>query len=206
VTVSIGQLESLTDVVEKITGAVPRQTVPDPLVRAADEVELVDVAPDALRDRMADGQIYPPPTAEAVLAGWFRIGNLSVLRELALLWLAATLASDPRRYRPGGDVLRHAGERVVVALGGGEEGETLIRWPSMWSGLAAQPPLAVPHWPPSAGSSSRSAGATASWLTKTSRLRCWRSRTPRVPLSWYSAQPAAPGWPGCGPEPASARR
>jgi two-component system, OmpR family, sensor histidine kinase KdpD len=128
-TVSIGHLDSLTDVVEKITGVQPPETVPDAVVRAADEIELVDLAPETLRDRMACGHIYPPEQAEAALVGWFRIGTLSALRELALLWLAATLAQSPQQYRPGGRV--HDGwqarERVVVALTSGPEGQTLIR-------------------------------------------------------------------------------
>jgi two-component system, OmpR family, sensor histidine kinase KdpD len=95
-TVSIGHLASLADVVEKITGAAPGPAVPDLVVRAAHEVELVDLAPQALRERMARGHIYPPRQAEAALSGWFQIANLS------LLWLAAKLASDPQRYRPGG--------------------------------------------------------------------------------------------------------
>ena len=119
--VGIGHLDSLADVVEKITGAAPGHTVPDTVVRAADEVELVDLAPQALCDRMARGHIYPPREAEAALGGWFRIQNLSMLRELALLWLAAKLASDPQRYRPGGHGPGSgpARERLVVALGGG---------------------------------------------------------------------------------------
>ena len=128
-TVSIGHLASLADVVEKITGAVPRQTVPDPVVHAAGEVELVDLAPEALRTRMARGDIYPPRESDAALGGWFRIGNLSMLRELALLWLAAKLASDPQRYRPDGHDpgSGHARERAAAALGGGPKGEMLIR-------------------------------------------------------------------------------
>src|SRR5271163_3995780 len=134
-TVSVLHLDSLADVVAKIIGAAPRQTVPDSVVRAAGEVELVDVAPEALRDRLARGHIYPADQAEAALGGWFQTGNLSALRELALRWLAAALAGDlrraggPRRHLPGGG---DAGsgqvrERVVVALSGGPEGEILIR-------------------------------------------------------------------------------
>ena len=128
-TVSIGHLDSLTDVVEKITGARPRETVPDPVVRAADEIELVDLAPEALRDRIARGRVHPPEQAEAALDGWFRIGPLSALRELALLWLAVAVAQDARRYRPGGHGhdSRQARERIVVALAGGPEGPMLIR-------------------------------------------------------------------------------
>ena len=127
--VGIGQLDSLAGAVQKITGVRQRETVPDPVVHAAGEVQLVDVAPEELRDRMARGHIYPPRRAQAALAGWFRIGNLSALRELSLLWLAAKLASDPQRYRPGGRV-RGGGcarERVLVALDGGPQGQTLIR-------------------------------------------------------------------------------
>jgi two-component system sensor histidine kinase KdpD len=128
-TVSAGQLDSLADVVAKITGAAPRQTVPDSVVRAAAEVELVDVTPEALRDRLARGHIYPADQVEAALGGWFRTGNLSALRELALLWLAAALAGAQRRYLPGGGdpASGQDRERVVVALSGGPEGETLIR-------------------------------------------------------------------------------
>ena len=128
-TVSAGHLDSLADVVAKITGAAPRQTVPDSVVRGAGEVELVDVTPEALRDRLARGHIYPADQVEAALGGWFRTGNLSALRELALLWLAAALAGGPRRYLPGGGDpgSGQARERVVVALSGGPEGETLIR-------------------------------------------------------------------------------
>jgi two-component system sensor histidine kinase KdpD len=126
--VGVGQLYSLADAAQKITSVPQRETVPDPVVRATSEVQLVDIAPETLHERMAGGHIYPPDEAQAALAGWFRIGTLSALRELALLWLAAKLASE-RRYRPAGQVpgsgrLR---ERVLVALGGGPEGETLIR-------------------------------------------------------------------------------
>ena len=127
-TVSVGHLDSLADVVAKITGAAPRQSVPDSVVRAAGEVELVDVAPEVLRDRLARGHIYPAGQVEAALGGWFQTGNLSALRELALLWQAAALAGGPRHLPGGGDPgSGQARERVVVALSGGPEGETLIR-------------------------------------------------------------------------------
>jgi two-component system sensor histidine kinase KdpD len=99
--ISVGHLDSLADVVAKITGTAPRQTVPDSVVRAAAEVELVDVAPDALRDRLARGHLRPADQVEAALGGSFQIGNLSALREIALLWLTSTLASG-RGHLPGG--------------------------------------------------------------------------------------------------------
>ena len=86
--VNIQHLESLNDVVEKITGVPQRETVPDAIVRAADQVELVDMTPEALRRRMAHGNIYPPEKIDAALTNYFRAGNLSALLELALLWLA----------------------------------------------------------------------------------------------------------------------
>jgi two-component system sensor histidine kinase KdpD len=101
-TVRVDHLDSLADVVANITGATPRQSVPDPVVRAADEVEMVDLAPEVLRDRMGCGHIYAPPEAEEALGTWFQTGNLSALRELALLWLATTLASDRGRAPESG--------------------------------------------------------------------------------------------------------
>src|ERR1700730_17429522 len=87
-TVNIQHLESLNDVVERITGIVQRETIPDSVVRAADQIELVDMAPEALRRRMAHGHIYGPDRVDAALANYFRPGNLGALRELALLWVA----------------------------------------------------------------------------------------------------------------------
>ena len=128
-TVNIQHLESLNDVVEKITGVPQRETVPDAVVRAADQVELVDMTPEALRRRMAHGNIYPPEKIDAALTNYFRVGNLTALRELALLWLADKVDEGLQRYRAahGIDGTWEARERVVVALTGGPEGDTLIR-------------------------------------------------------------------------------
>jgi two-component system, OmpR family, sensor histidine kinase KdpD len=126
---NIQHLESLNDVVEKITGVPQRETVPDAVVRAADQVELVDMTPEALRRRMAHGNIYKAEKIDAALTNYFRIGNLSALRELALLWLADKVDEGLQRYREAHDihVTWEARERVVVALTGGPEGETLVR-------------------------------------------------------------------------------
>jgi len=127
--VNIQHLESLNDVVQKITGVPQRETVPDAMVRAADQVELVDMTPEALRRRMAHGNIYKPEKIDAALTHYFRVGNLSALRELALLWLADKVDEGLQRYRHAHDIhgTWEARERVVVALTGGPEGETLIR-------------------------------------------------------------------------------
>ena len=128
-TLNIQQLDSLRDLAEKLSGDPPGPTVPDAFARAADEVEIVDLAPEVLRDRMTHGDIYPAGQAQAALAGWFRIGNLCALRELALRWLAAKLAEDRHRDHPGGPLPGppQTRERVVVALPGGPEDEKLIR-------------------------------------------------------------------------------
>src|SRR6476660_3276200 len=86
-TVNVQHLASLNDVVEQITGVKQNETVPDAIVRPADQIELVDMSPDALRRRMAHGNVYPPEKVDTALAHYFRIGNLSALRELALLWM-----------------------------------------------------------------------------------------------------------------------
>src|SRR5215469_11816596 len=127
--VNIQHLESLNDVVEKITGVPQRETVPDAVVRAADQVELVDMTPEALRRRMAHGNIYKAEKIDAALTNYFRIGNLAALRELALLWLADKVDEGLQRYREAHDIHAtwEARERVVVALTGGPEGDTIIR-------------------------------------------------------------------------------
>lgn len=128
-TVNVQHLESVNDVVAQITGTVQRETVPDEIVRAAEQVELVDMTPEALRRRMAHGNIYRPDKIDAALGNYFRVGNLTALRELALLWLADKVDEQLGRYRDQQGIAEtwEARERVVVALTGGPEGETLIR-------------------------------------------------------------------------------
>lgn len=128
-TVNVQHIESLNDVVEQITGVTQRETVPDAVVRAADQVEVIDLAPQSLRDRLAAGVVYPAERIDAALSNYFRLGNLTALRELALLWLADEVDSALRTYRAeqGISGTWQARERVVVALTGGPEGETLLR-------------------------------------------------------------------------------
>jgi two-component system sensor histidine kinase KdpD len=128
-TVNIQHIESLTDVVEQITGARQQETVPDSIVRSAEQLEVVDLAPQALRDRLADGRVYPAARIDAALSNYFRLGNLTALRELALLWLADEVDSALTTYRADHGIASkwEARERVVVALTGGPEGETLLK-------------------------------------------------------------------------------
>ncbi|MFG2113560.1 DUF4118 domain-containing protein [Streptomyces sp. NPDC048718] len=128
-TVNIQHLESLGDVVEAITGVRQRETVPDEIVRRADQIELVDMSPQALRRRMAHGNIYKPDKVDAALSNYFRPGNLTALRELALLWTADRVDEYLRQYRGEHNIRStwQARERIVVGLTGGPEGRTLIR-------------------------------------------------------------------------------
>ncbi|MFZ3454783.1 ATP-binding protein [Arthrobacter sp. 7Tela_A1] len=128
-TVNIQHIDSLNDVVEGITGTLQRETVPDDVLRAANQIELVDIAPEQLRGRLAEGIIYPAARVDAALSNYFRVGNLTALRELALLWLADEVDSALNRYRNEKGIRSkwEARERVVVALTGGPEGQTLLR-------------------------------------------------------------------------------
>jgi two-component system sensor histidine kinase KdpD len=128
-TVNIQHIESLNDVVEQITGVQQRETIPDAVLRRADQIEVVDLAPQALRDRLAEGVVYPAARVDAALSNYFRLGNLTALRELALLWLADEVDSALQKYRAEHGIAGkwEARERVVVALTGGPEGETLLR-------------------------------------------------------------------------------
>ncbi|MFE9339489.1 ATP-binding protein [Streptomyces sp. NPDC007063] len=128
-TVNIQHLESLGDVVESITGVRQRETVPDEVVRRADQIELVDMSPQALRRRMAHGNVYAPDKVDAALSNYFRPGNLTALRELALLWTADRVDEYLQQYRSEHRIRTtwQARERIVVGLTGGPEGRTLIR-------------------------------------------------------------------------------
>ncbi|GAA1300357.1 DUF4118 domain-containing protein [Saccharothrix xinjiangensis] len=128
-TVNVQHLESLNDVVERITGVAQRETVPDEVVRRAEQVELVDITPEALRRRLAHGNVYAAHKIDAALGNYFRVGNLAALRELALLWLADQVDVALQRYRSEQRITDtwETRERVVAAISGGPESETLIR-------------------------------------------------------------------------------
>ncbi|HET6501576.1 MAG TPA: DUF4118 domain-containing protein, partial [Amycolatopsis sp.] len=128
-TVNVQHLESINDVVERITGIRQHETVPDEVVRRAEQIELVDITPQALRRRLAHGNIYPAHKIDAALGNYFRPGNLTALRELALLWVADQVDVALQRYRAEHEITDtwEARERVVVAVTGGAESETLIR-------------------------------------------------------------------------------
>ncbi|WP_427170171.1 DUF4118 domain-containing protein [Arthrobacter sp. 92] len=128
-TVNIQHLASLGDVVASITDVRQGETVPDDVVRRADQIDLVDISPELLRQRLGDGKIYAREKIDAALSNYFRLGNLTALRELALLWLADRVDEGLARYRAENDIQATwpARERIVIGLTGGPEGEILIR-------------------------------------------------------------------------------
>ena len=128
-TLNVQHLESVNDVVERITGVVQRETIPDAIVRAADQIELVDMTPEALRRRMAHGNIYKPDKVDAALANYFRPGNLAALRELALMWVADRVEESLQQYMVDHGITApwETRERVVVAMTGAPGGEALVR-------------------------------------------------------------------------------
>ena len=197
-TVNVQHLESLNDIVEAITGVPQRETVPDAVVRAAEQIELVDMTPEALRRRMAHGNIYAPDKVDAALGNYFRPGNLTALRELALLWLADSVEDGLQRYREqhGITATWETRERIVVALTGGPEGDTLIRRAARIAARAsARRPAgrprrpkrrpgrrpASPRWTGSDCWSSRSAAAITRSSATTCRTRCSTSPGPPTP-------------------------
>src|SRR5712691_55337 len=110
-TLNVQHVESVNDVVEKITGIVQRETIPDRVLDLADEVQFIDISPEALRKRMRHGNIYRPDKVETALANFFRPGNLAALREIALRLVAIDGSA-------GSELLIRRAVRVARRLGG----------------------------------------------------------------------------------------
>ena len=117
-TVNVQHLESLNDTVRDITGITVRETVPDRIVKDADEVKMVDLTPRALIHRLERGDIYPPEKIEQAGRNWFREGNLSALREIALREIAHEVDEDLERYRRARHIEEPwaAHDRVMVCI------------------------------------------------------------------------------------------
>src|SRR5215831_3837187 len=128
-TVNIQHLESLADIVESITGVQVRERVPDRVIDAADEVELIDMSPHALRQRMRHGNVYPPERAERALDSFFREGNLIALRDMALRKMAQVSERDLEEYMLEQEIEASwsAGERVMVGVDELPRAQDLIR-------------------------------------------------------------------------------
>jgi two-component system sensor histidine kinase KdpD len=128
-TINVQHVESLNDVVAKITGVLVRETVPDSVLEQADEVELVDLPPDDLLQRFKDGKVYVPAQAEEAVRNFFRKGNLMALRELALRCAAERVDAQMRVYMREHAIgaVWPAAERLLVCIGPSPSSARLIR-------------------------------------------------------------------------------
>src|SRR4029077_15721807 len=118
-TVNVQHVESVKDLVEKVTGIVVRETVPDKELDGADEIQFIDITPEALRKRMRHGNVYSPERVETALANFFRPQNLAAMREIGLRLVAASMARSRQ--------VLASPEDVLVAVSGHASSEDLIR-------------------------------------------------------------------------------
>src|SRR5262245_23206911 len=128
-TINVQHIESLNDVVAQITGVVVRETVPDRIIEQADEVELIDLPPDDLLQRLKEGKVYVPHQAQRAAQNFFRKGNLIALRELALRRTAERVDAQMRGYMREHTIPRTwpTAERILVCVGPGPLGARLVR-------------------------------------------------------------------------------
>jgi two-component system sensor histidine kinase KdpD len=128
-TLNVQHIESLNDVVAQITSIRVRETVPDSVLERADEIELVDLPPEALLERLREGKVYLPEQAQRAITRFFRKGNLLALRELALRRTAERVDADVRAYRRehGIEATWPAAERILVCVGPGPHAARLVR-------------------------------------------------------------------------------
>src|SRR5262249_25424846 len=120
-TVNIQHLESLNDVVAQITGVRVRETIPDGILERADEIKLIDLPPEDLIQRLQEGKVYVPPQAERAVENYFRPGNLTALRELALRHAAERVDDEMQTYMQAHAVSGTwaVNERLMVGLSDG---------------------------------------------------------------------------------------
>jgi two-component system sensor histidine kinase KdpD len=129
-TVNVQHLESLKDTVAQITGVLVRENIPDTLLKRADQIELVDIPPEELLERLKEGKVYVPEQAQHAVERFFRKGNLLALRELALRRTAEHVDADMRRYMTSKGIVGKtwaAGERLLVCINSKPESASLIR-------------------------------------------------------------------------------
>jgi two-component system sensor histidine kinase KdpD len=128
-TLNIQHLESLNDTVHEITGVRVRETVPDRIVREADEVKMVDITPRALINRLERGDIYTRDKVQQALSNWFREGNLNALREIALREIAQEVEDDISAYRKEKHVTQpwNTQDRIMVCISPDRSSMRLIR-------------------------------------------------------------------------------
>jgi len=128
-TVNVQHVESLVDAVSQITGVRQRETIPDAVLERADEIELIDLPPEELLDRLAEGKVYVPEQARRAIDNYFKRGNLMALRELALRRTAERVDADVQAYRREQRIrtLWPTRERLLVCIGPSPASEKLVR-------------------------------------------------------------------------------
>jgi two-component system sensor histidine kinase KdpD len=146
-TLNVQHVESLVDVVWKITGVRQRETVPDSAFSRADDIELVDITPDELRQRLAEGKVYLPDTARLAATNFFKPENLTALRELALRRMALTVDDQlvAAMRQKGVEGPWAAGERIVVLIGPGPGADALVRAGKRLSDMMMDAPWTVAY-------------------------------------------------------------
>jgi two-component system sensor histidine kinase KdpD len=146
-TLNVQHLESLADVVLRITGVRQRETVPDSALSRADDIEVVDITPDELRDRLAAGKVYVPETARLASDNFFKVENLTALRELALRRAAQTVDDQlvAAMREKGVEGPWAAGERILVLVGGDAIASSLVRAGRRLSDMMMDAPWTVAH-------------------------------------------------------------
>jgi two-component system, OmpR family, sensor histidine kinase KdpD len=129
-TLNVQHLESRADTVRAITGITIRETVPDSVLERADEIELIDISPEELLDRLAEGKVYTPERSEEARRNFFRKGNLTALREMALRLTAERVEEQLNEYRMAHFIAEpwKSGDRLLVAVSGSPYSEQLLRW------------------------------------------------------------------------------
>jgi two-component system sensor histidine kinase KdpD len=146
-TLNVQHLESLVDLVWKITGVRQRETVPDSALSRADDIELVDITPDELRQRLSEGKVYLPETARTAAANFFKPENLTALRELALRRMAQTVDDQLLTHmrQRGVEGPWAAGERILVMIGPDAMAQSLVRAGRRLSDMMMDAPWTVAY-------------------------------------------------------------
>ncbi len=129
-TLNVQHLESRADTVRAITGVVVRETVPDSILERADEIELVDISPEELLERLREGKVYAPEKSEQAVQNFFRKGNLTALREMALRLTAERVEGQLNEYMTEHRIAEtwKSGDRLLVAVSASPYSEQLVRW------------------------------------------------------------------------------
>jgi two-component system sensor histidine kinase KdpD len=168
-TLNIQHVESLNDVVARITRIRVRETVPDSVIERADDVELIDLTPDDLIQRLKDGKVYVPTQAERAVRHYFAPGNLTALRELALRRTAQRVDNQMVDYMRSHAIEGPwaAGERVLVCIQGGRKAIGTVRHAKRLADQLHAPWTAISV---ETARSNRAAGAEADSVVEALRL------------------------------------